>query len=440
MDTLFVSFDGSSWQALDSENRTVNLLADENNGVLPLLPENAVVSRLILPVELLLSRIFSLPLSSPRFIDREILTQELEEHSSEAADAWWLAWQAAQSDNGVSGIMFGLPEDFRRTIEENENWRQLQELVPDIWVRLNRCLHEHRAEWTADMQADAPVAVLDADVDGMFLGVWNGKGQSENGFWQGMRRLNVDWSVLSTPDLEEQYAELVENINRTLHAMGWQHENGMAMGRVHSQLHMALDFSLWQGDISELSDLPTRHEGNLADLSACTLNFRHGRWNSKSQLAQLKPWYRSLALAAALAVIWISGIVWQNYQLNSQLETHQQRITDAFHNGLPEEKVLIDALAQLRKAAGSGAVGEKQRTVALWMQHLAGINRVYQKTPWKIRELSFHNGKMTLSGEAKDLQLMNRIREALQQETGRNVKLEDTDLQGNQVRFRMVWS
>ena len=133
-------------------------------------------------------------------------------------------------------------------------------------------------------------------------------------------------------------------------------------------------------------------------------------------------------------------MVWQNHQLHSQSEQLQAQVIDAFHRGLPNETVIIDALAQLRRAAGGGAGGERQSEALFWMQQLAGINRVYKHTPWEIRELLLHDGKMTMSGEAKDLQTMNMIRESLQQETGKDVKLEDTDLNGSLVRFRMVWS
>jgi len=135
----------------------------------------------------------------------------------------------------------------------------------------------------------------------------------------------------------------------------------------------------------------------------------------------------------------MGGMAWQNYQMNHQIEVNQQRIIAAFHKGLPDETVIIDALAQLRKATGNGA-GTGGNDAAIWLRQLADINKVYRQIPWQIGELSFNDGRMAMSGQAKDLQTMNRIRKALQQETGKEVKLEDTDLNGSQVKFRLSWS
>ncbi|OIO74700.1 MAG: hypothetical protein AUJ57_01810 [Zetaproteobacteria bacterium CG1_02_53_45] len=427
---ISVSYDGNSWQAVDGGNSVVTLAAAEQ-GQLPQLPEGAAIAMLLLPVELLLSRTFSLPLSSSKFIDQEILAQEIEEHTAEQADGWWLSWQAAHDGTGVSGIMFGLPETLRQQIESDESWRSTRVIGADTWSRL-------QAQLPAQPMADAGgrVAVFDADSTGLFFGVWSGSESANdaNGYWLGMRRLNWQSELLS----QEQIRAMADNIGRSLHAMGWQGTTAAAFGRLPAALHEALALSLWYGEVMAWSDLPERQTANLALASVSTLNFRHGRWRASSGLGQLKPWYRSMALAAALVVIWMAGMLWQNYQLESQLQAGQQRMIDAFHKGLPQEKVMIDVLAQLRKAAGSGA-GDGQQSAVLWLQQLAGINRVYKQTPWEIRELSFQQGKMSMSGQVGDLQSVNRIRQALQQETGMDVKLEDTDLNDNLVRFRMEW-
>ncbi len=432
--TLRVSFDGNCWLATDVDGNIFTLTAgDEIALSLPELPDAAVVSTIILPVEHLLSRSFSLPLAQTRFIDQEILDQELEEHSSEQAEDWWLAWQGGSSEHGVAGMMFGLPETVRKQIDAYEGWRQASYIGVDLWIRLNASLE---ANPKAEQFEDA-VAVLDTDVSGICFGVWSGgdESQSSCGFWHGMRRLNWNAALL-----EHQCTELAENILRSLQAMGWNDDSGMAVGRLPVTLQKALNLSSWQGESAELSDLPGRNEANLAIDDASGLNFRHGRWRAESPLGNLKPWRRALAMAAALVVIWTTGMMWQNHRLNVQLKEAQQRIVTAFHTGLPNETVMIDALAQLRKAAGGKSTGANGHDATIWLRQIAAVHRVYQQTPWKIRELSFHDGKMTMSGVATDLQALNRIREALQQQTGKKVKLLDTDLSGNQVKFRMTWS
>jgi len=434
---LRVSFDGTDWLATDMDGNGF-ALSTGGEGVLPdmalpELPDAVAVSELLLPAEYLLIRSFSLPLAQTRFIDQEILSQELEEHSSEQSEDWWLAWQAEAFSHGVAGMMFGLPETVRTRIDAHDGWRQTNYIGVDIWARLNAGLEVSQIA----KQFEGAVAVLDADVSGICFGVWSdGDGsQTADGFWHGMRRLN--WGGTLS---EHQCTELAENILRSLQAMGWENDSNMAVGRLPVVLKKALNLSSWQGESAELSELPGRNEANLAVDAASGLNFRHGRWRAESPLGNLKPWRRTLAMAAALVVIWTIGIMWQNHRLNVQLKEAQQRIVTAFHTGLPNEAVMIDAMAQLRKAAGGRSIGASGHDATMWLRQIAAVHRVYQQTPWKIRELSFRDGMMTMSGGATDLQTMNRIRAALQKQTGKKVKLLDTDLSGNRVKFRMTWS
>ncbi|MFQ5519239.1 MAG: hypothetical protein ACE5E3_04475, partial [Mariprofundus sp.] len=398
---------------------------------LPVLPEGAAVGAVILPVEQLLCRRFALPLSNPRHVDQEILAQELEEHTAEDAENWWLVWQANSCVDGVSGIMFGLPESLRQQIEENSVWSQANSVSVDIWPRLQAQME--RAVF-AHASSDG-IAVFDADQSGICFGLWFTPAHGGQGFWQGMRRLNWGEGALS----EQQAKTLAIDIKRSLQAMGWQ--DGAAIGALPVELEEAMAFSGWQGDLLECADLPSRHETHFASSTVSPLNFRHGRWRAGSDLARIKPWYRSMALAAGLALAWMLGAAWQNHQLQGELDVAQQRVIDAFHQGLPDETVIIDALAQLKKAAGGSAgVSGNQAETVLWLQTIMRVNAVYKATPWQIKEMSFHDGAMSMSGQTVDLATMNKIQQALEKQTGKAVKIEDTDLSGKQIKFRMVWS
>jgi len=134
--------------------------------------------------------------------------------------------------------------------------------------------------------------------------------------------------------------------------------------------------------------------------------------------------------------------MWHNHQLHTQIAQQQQAITAAFHAGLPHEPVIIDALAQLRKAAGGGktvANSNKPQLAAQWLRHIEEINQVYQQMPWTIKAISFQQGVMSMTGQSSNLQEMNRIQKALQQYSGQDIKIQDTDLSQDHVRFTMVW-
>lgn len=427
---LIISHDGSSWQALDMDGRQISLTVAED-GLLPELPDGYSAGRLLLPVEQLLARSFSLSLAHPRFIDADILAQELNERTGEKQEDWWLAWQAAKDDDGVAGLVFGLPEPLRQQINDEPQWQQLRSVGVDAWDRLQGQLISYTE--SADL-SDGPVAIFDADADGVFFGLWDSvEDKAASGIWHGMRRLNWDKGMLS----EDQCAELAENIKRSLLAMGWQ-ESGAATGRLGKGLLYGLELKHWHGCLPDVAadeaDLPGRQEENLALPNHLSLEFRHGQWAAQTGLGWIRSWRRSMALAAVILLIWVLGSAWQVQAMNAQVEQYKERISAAFHKGLPDETVIIDALAQLRRAAGADT-GETTQ----WLSQMNAIGQVYKKIPWILQELSFQDGVMKISGKANSLETLNSIHELLRQETDRDVQLADTDLSGQQVAFRMYW-
>ncbi len=424
MSGLTVSFDGRNWAARDDAGNHLPLTAAED-GWLPALPDDARVNTLILPIEHLLVRSFSLPLPHPRFIDAGVLAQELDERAGEDAGGWWLAWQAARMEgDGVAGMVFGMPESWRQAIAGDARWQNVRSVLIDGWARLQM----HIDGSLPDDETRGPVAVVDADADGVFMGVWH-PGIGSDGVWRGMRRLNRGVS-----DIEE----LADQCLRSLTAMGWSAASQPVLGRVEKELLQALRLDAWRGEVVEtVAELPGRSQVYVTGGQRPALNFRHGRWAASSNSNGLAMWRRPMAMAAAILVIWLVGSIYQIHALSVQAEGYRQQINDAFHQGLPDEPVMIDALAQLRRAAGGRADGN--HSLALWLKQLAAIHRVFQKMPWEMQELEWREGRLTLAGKAANLERLNQIREALQQQSGREVKLADTDLSGDKVSFRMHW-
>ncbi|MDX8406664.1 MAG: GspL/Epsl periplasmic domain-containing protein [Mariprofundus sp.] len=428
--SLMVSFDGDSWHAADAEGNSMPLQVTPEQW-LPMLPDGCFCEQLLLPVESLLLRTFTLPLNNPRMVDEEILGQELDDRAGIEPDEWWLAWQAdrapridtdGQTGMQVAGLVFGLPTAWKAMLETTAAWQQVRFVGVDGWTRL----YPHLTGLPAsDMQGC--VALFDADRQGLFFAVWRG------GVCRGLRRVNR---------LQRDRAALAVDVRRSLSAMtGDDEPDYIATGLIDEGLLQALALPVWQGRSSAVGELPDRHAANLDSFSTSVAtggpNFRHGHWAAASGFAWLKPWQRSISLAAMLLLVWIMGLAYQNHGLNQQMLASQQQIISAFHQGLPAEQVMIDPLAQLRRAAGGGA-GTAQSS-AHWLQQLAAIDGVYSDTPWDMRELEWRNGHMKMSGKAGSLQMLNSLRQALQQKTGAEVTLLDTDLSGEQVNFRMQW-
>ncbi|TLS67317.1 hypothetical protein FEF65_07775 [Mariprofundus erugo] len=430
---LAVSFDGSGWYAADPLGNTMPLPVSDGCW-LPDLPDGASCEQLLLPVEQLLVRVFSLPLTSPRLIDAGILGQELDDRAAIDIDAWWLGWLAAsgvqQAESlspRVAGIVFGLPISWKEEIDASPAWQQVRVVAADAALRLGRHLNPK-----SEHDSQSWEAVFDADQDGFFFGLWRGDA------CYGMRRVNRSGAYAGY---------LAEEVTRSLQAMAATeamvcHFSGL----LDEPLLHALRLPSWHGRTESEGDLPTRHQANLASatissdasLSAATrMNFRHGRWAASKGIAWIRPWYRALSLAGMLLLLWLAGLGYQIHSLNTNLAATQQQIVQAFHQGLPDEKVMIDALAQLRRAAGSS--GEVSPLTARWLQQVAAVHQVYKATSWQMGELEWQDGVMKMSGKAANLQLLNVIRQSLQKQTGRDVKLLDTDLSGQQVTFRMQW-
>jgi len=417
---LDVSFDGLSWKGADKSANAMPLLL-QGDDLLPVIPEGYSVSSLILPAEMLLCRTFALPLSNPRHVDADILAQELDEQSGEEIENWWLSWLVASDGDEVKGVVFGLPDSFRDVI--NDRWQSADFVGVDLQLRLNAQLGQFAGP------LEGWVAVFDSDEQGVIFGVCRTVENSEP-VWLGVRRLNFADGLDTT--------QSAYDIPQTLAAMGWNPEHAAA-GLLESKLYDALELPQWSGQTIAAAELPDRHAANLAVVDYGGLNFRHGSWGARSVSGGgLKAWYQPIALAAAVAVIWVAGMLWQNIQLNNQNEQLQEEIVAAFHKGLPNETVMIDALAQLRKAAGNSSAVTANQTIKMLTQ-IVVVNRVYVDNPWQMKELSYRDGSMQLSGIAKDLATMSRIQQLLQQESGHQITLKDSDLSGSQVKFRMVW-
>ena len=380
-------------------------------------------STLLLPLEHLLTRTFSLPLKNTRLIDASILAQELADMAGTDPDEWWLSWKAGKTDKGVEGIIFALPLETKQAISAHPALQQTSRIMVDGWVRLN--------SWISKPEIALPpsFAIIDCDASGAFFAY------VENGIWCGIRRLNSDLHQ------EQNSEKLGQHLVWSLQAMGFDKEVMPVIGRITPPMEALFPVVAEKLPRRVENALAERHLLNLqASLpeegSASCMNLRHGKWAVKHRSSIPDQWKRPMVMAAMLSFIWLFSTVANNYMLEAQIAEKQDVIIDAFHRGLPDQPVIIDALAQLKQAAqqGGGATGSMNST-----QQLSIISAAYQKQAWQMKEIKIDNEGTLITGVAESMEALNSIREHLSREAGREVKILDTDLSGNQVTFKVNW-
>jgi len=369
-----------------------------------------------LPIEELLVRHFNLPLQHTRFLDAHMLAQELADIAGIEPEDWWLSWHATSHEQGVSGLVFALPQTYKQHMQHHEPWQSAPWILIDVWARLNHLLPPDAHD----------TAVIDTDAEGVFFGFY------QNGGWRGMRRLNAN---MQDADIGQQ---ITQDIILSLHAMGFDSEQHHICGNIAS----GMQHDAWaeHTDITVSDTLQPRHIQTLKlpqpDKQNHTLNLRHGSWSAKRKVRIPKAWQRSAYLALAVTLLWLGSLAVENHRLQSRIHTMNDEIIRAFHRGLPEQTVIIDAMAQLRQAA-QGSTGSRKASAS---STLNIISQVFQKYPWHMQELRISDKEVVMAGKVDKLEQLNQISTALQEALGRDVKITDTDLQGNEVRFRMRWS
>jgi hypothetical protein len=367
-------------------------------------------------MEDMLVRHFSFPLKHPKYLDKDILLEELADTAGIEPDDWWLTWQANACEDGIAGLVFGIRKSLKDALSTNPPWQQAPFILIDGWQRLNHILADNKAD----------VAMVDADADGVFFGVY------KQGVWAGMRRLNADMHD------ENNQSDIAEQMLWSLQAMGFDAEHMKVKGQLTPAI--AAVFSDEALDASLETSLNQRHITNLnlplpANTDKETLNIRHGSWAQRTTSAALRVWYRPALIAACVCVLWLGLVITDNYRMKADMAKMDEAIADAFHRGLPDQPVIIDAIAQLRQATGGSETASSSQA----SQALEIISKVFQETPWQMQEFNLVRGSITLAGKVSSLDTLNTIKDKLTKLSQSDVQVADTDLNGNEVSFRLRW-
>ncbi|MDX8382800.1 MAG: hypothetical protein R8M45_01885 [Ghiorsea sp.] len=415
-----ITFTPHTESSADHDDETISLLP-------PLADDITAIACIYLPLESLLARPFYFPLQHRRHLDTDMLDQDLADTAGINPDHWWLSWRADKSNNGISGMVFGLRQSIKHAIQEQPTWQQTPLLLIDGWERLQ--------QWLTHIDKSEALAVVDTDAEGVFFGF------IQDGAWQGMRRLNADMNE------EESSQNIAEQMVWSLQDMGMVLAETYLVGRLTPALAHAFPLAHPSSPPLIESALPHRHILNLMLPNPATteknkkhhqLNVRHGQWAAKHSTQSNSIWQRSSLLAACLCFLWLGLTTFNNMQLENKLEQMNDALTQAFHRGLPHQPVIIDALAQLRQAANSGS-GANSSNAQHVTEQLGFISGVFAQYPWQMQELKIDKDGILLAGKVDSLHTLNTMRTALEKMSGSAVQIADTDLSGGEVSFRMRW-
>jgi len=405
-------YDHRQWMACCQDERWVWASDEEAFLPKPELPDGSIIQNIIFPLESLLVRTFQLPLAHPRLIDENILSQEVEDMTGDKADQWWFCWEAGEFEDGVRGLLLGLPMAWLQSMQTADWCEAVPTVTSDAVFRLMR--------WNDS--ADGRIAVLDEDESGLFIGV------REKRCWRGMRRLNG----------KHHDGMMLEEVLATLKAMGWQ-EKDPVCGQLSDATLKACAFENWKGSVCD--SLPDRlaetHLAAEGGIPPVELNFRRGKWQPSHPLFELQVWKRPLLMLLILLLVWGAGQGYQWWSLQRMTNAYETRVMTAFRSALPTDPV-IDPLAQLQRAAGSHGGGTQSTTVLLHNIHI--LSQVYAANPWIMKELQYNGKKFEIRGEIRGLKQLNQLQRRLSRKLERNVEIADTELGKNKVSFRMVWS
>jgi len=141
-----------------------------------------------------------------------------------------------------------------------------------------------------------------------------------------------------------------------------------------------------------------------------------------------------MKISFAILLLWLLGMLYQIYEIDQQSDKYSQRIEAAFHQGLPNEPVMLDALAQLRQAAGGGTTRNET-----FLSSLFAVQKIYVIEPWQLSILELRDGEMYMAGEVKDIKTLNQMQQRLKRALQKDVRIVDTNMNGEKVNFRMRW-
>jgi general secretion pathway protein L len=169
-----------------------------------------------------------------------------------------------------------------------------------------------------------------------------------------------------------------------------------------------------------------------------SLNLLQNEYAPRSRIRQqLRPWYTTAALVAALILVGLLGNILEYISLSGQSEQLDQQIRQTFSRTFPEVKRIVNPTAQMKHQLAQ--LRGKGQSGPAFSEILSSIAPQVAKTPnITVRYVRYQNGQMELLLDLPDLQTLEKLKNRLNEATAWQTEIKSANSSDNKVQGQLL--
>ncbi len=168
------------------------------------------------------------------------------------------------------------------------------------------------------------------------------------------------------------------------------------------------------------------------------INLLFGEFSRKEKVrGQLRKWYPTAAMFAALLVLNLGVNIINYISLNSESERLTKAMNTLYKQTFPQARRVVNAPAQMQQQYQSllSRSGNSQSSLAEMLTRVAPILRSIAS--FNLKSLRYQNGKIDLESEVNNFNELNRIEKMLTDKAGMKVEIKSASQNKNKVVSRI---
>lgn len=198
-----------------------------------------------------------------------------------------------------------------------------------------------------------------------------------------------------------------------------------------------LEGALGELDKTSLINPNEVNHDDIVEVLDFSLLHNYSRGDSPLFNFDWKPWVPAASLAAALGVIWIGSLVWQNHQLDNKLNRTEAEIESVYKKTFPGSRIqnaavqMKQKLTELQKANGSAGGSP--------LHAIAAVSPFFKKFPdIALREIRQQNKEVLLVISAPNISRLENFKNALIKETALNIDIKSSTTTSDKVESTLA--